>query len=107
MPIIQNETDKKAVIKRYKRRSMWAEVWRNFKKSKGAMTGIIILIVVLSACTIGEFIYDYHEDIVKQSFDQRLLRPSWKHPFGTDQYGRDILPAFFTGRYSFLSAWWL
>lgn len=102
MPVIQNEPNKIAATKRYKKRSMSAEVWRNFKKSKGAILGIIILSIVLSACIVGEFIYDYNEDIVKQNFEERLQKPSWKHPFGTDQYGRDIFARIlYGGRYSF------
>jgi peptide/nickel transport system permease protein len=102
MSVIQNQLDMKDVTKRYKKRSIWAEVWRNFKKNKGAIAGIITIIVVLSACIVAEFIYDYDTDIVKQNFEQRLQKPSWKHPFGTDQYGRDIFARIlYGGRYSF------
>ena len=107
MPVIQNEPNKIAATKRYKKRSMSAEVWRNFKKSKGAMLGIIILSIVLSACIVGEFIYDYNEDIVKQNFEERLQKPSWMHPFGTDQWVEIFLLGFFTEEgIHFLSAWW-
>ena len=27
-------------LKKYKKRSMWAEVWRNFKKNRTAMVGL-------------------------------------------------------------------
>ena len=34
-------------LKKYKKRSMWAEVWRNFKKNRTAMVGLFIVVALI------------------------------------------------------------
>ncbi len=85
----------------YKNRTRGAEVWRNFKKNKGAVLGLIIFILIILITLIGAVTLDYDKQVVKQNISQRLLAPSPEHPFGTDQYGRDILVRIVYGaRYS-------
>lgn len=85
----------------YKNRTRGAEVWRNFKKNKGAVLGLIIFILIILITLIGAVALDYDKQVVKQNISQRLLAPSPEHPFGTDQYGRDILVRIVYGaRYS-------
>lgn len=31
------------------------------------------------------------DDLIVADFSQKGLKPSWKHPFGTDMLGRDML----------------
>ena len=85
----------------YKKRSMWAEVWRNYRKSVGAMLGLAIIIVLIVIAIASQFIYSWDTDIVAQDPSNAFLRPSAEHPFGTDNYGRDQFARVMYGaRYS-------
>lgn len=70
-------------------RSMAQETWRRLKKNKGAMFGIAFLLLLVLATIVASFIFDYDKDIIAMTKD-RFLPPSWEHPFGTDNMGRDI-----------------
>lgn len=57
-------------------------------KSKTALAGLIMLLLLAGACVLTPFITRY--DPVKTDFARRLEPPSAEHYFGTDHYGRDI-----------------
>lgn len=86
----KQELSNSAVQRKYKKKSLAKESWRRLKKNYGAMASLIFLLVLCTATLLSGIIYDYEEDIIKQDVSQMLQRPSWKHPFGTDQYGRDL-----------------
>ena len=73
----------------YTGRSMAQETWRRLKKNKGAMFGIAFLLLLVLATIVASIIFDYDKDIIAMTKD-RFLPPSWEHPFGTDNMGRDI-----------------
>lgn len=93
--------------KETKRRSLWAETWRRFKKNKLAVVGmcIILLLFVIAVSTI---IIDlvthksfYNAHVIKQNLRIRLQGPSKEHIFGLDEFGRDIfLRMLWAVRYS-------
>ena len=68
---------------------MAQETWRRLKKNKGAMFGIAFLLLLVLTTIVASFIFDYDKDIIAMTKD-RFLPPSWEHPFGTDNMGRDI-----------------
>ncbi len=73
--------------------------WNHFSKHKLAMAGALILIVLVIACIIGPEISPY--DIKRSSLQTRYQPPSWEHPLGTDDLGRDMLTRLlFGGRIS-------
>lgn len=77
------------------------EIWRNFKKNKGAMVSLVLLGVIIAVAFGAALFIDYDTQVVQHNMSERLLKPSWEHPFGTDQYGRDILIRILYGaRYS-------
>ena len=78
-----------AIEEVYTGRSMAQETWRRLKKNKGAMFGIAFLLLLVLATIVASFIFDYDKDIIAMTKD-RFLPPSWEHPFGTDNMGRDI-----------------
>lgn len=96
-----NQSNHELVSKKYAKRSQLQEIWRNLKKNKGAIIGIIIIVAVTVLALSAPLIYDYEEDVVKQHISERLQTPSLAHPFGTDDVGRDILARTIWGaRYS-------
>jgi peptide/nickel transport system permease protein len=72
-----------------KKSSQILVVWRRFKRNKLAVFGMIIIVVLILVALFADFMapYPYEEQHLQDS----LLGPSIKYPFGTDQYGRDIL----------------
>ena len=68
--------------------SISALVWRRFRRHPGAVAGSILFILVLLSVTLVSFSpYDPEASDIRS----RLEPPSWKHPFGTDPLGRDML----------------
>ncbi|WP_331664089.1 ABC transporter permease [Lacrimispora sp.] len=80
-----------------KQRSLWAEAWRRFKKNRLAMAGlcfIFLLIIIAVATSVIDLVTNksfYLSYVVKQNLTGRLLPPSMNHPFGLDEFGRDML----------------
>ena len=73
-----------------KKKSQWGNIWRRYKKNKLAMLGLAILIcLVLVSLFTGVFL-DYQKSAISQQISKRFIGPSQGHPFGTDQYGRDM-----------------
>ena len=100
---MQNQAtiDAVSISKKYKKRSQMAEIWRNLKKNKGAVIGLVIIVLLITLAIFAPLIYDYDKDIVAQNIRERLKSPSLSHPFGTDEYGRDIMARVIWGtRYS-------
>ena len=71
-----------------KRNNFYSESFQRFCKNKVAVVSALILISLIVICFIATLITSY--DPEKQVLSERLLSPSLKHWWGTDQYGRDI-----------------
>lgn len=72
------------------RHSHWSEVWRRLRQNKTAMAGLAALVIIFSAALFADVIADYNTQVLAQNAAQRLKPPSLQHPFGTDQFGRDV-----------------
>lgn len=72
-----------------RRRSQLAEIWRNFKKNKGAMAGLFVLLIIFFVGLTVDLWIDY-DKIVAMNVRERLQGPSVAHWFGTDEMGRDL-----------------
>lgn len=83
--------------KKSRKRSFFAEVWRNYKKNPSAMIGLAIIILILIATVVSQVVFDYNEDIVSQNIRNRLQAPNAEHLLGTDNYGRDVLTRILYG----------
>ena len=79
-----------SAVKKYKKRSQVAEIWRRFRKNKGAMLGLIIITAIVFVAVFADVILDYETDVIGQNIMERMQKPSLKHLFGTDEVGRDI-----------------
>lgn len=71
-------------------RSLWADAWRRLIANQLAKVGLgIIVFFALTAILIPLFVpYDARTD---SNLPLKLKPPTWQHPFGTDNLGRDIL----------------
>ena len=70
-------------------RSVGGELWRRFRKNKGAMLGLLILIVLIGVALTVDLWLD-QELVIGQNLREKLQGPSAKHWFGTDEMGRDL-----------------
>ena len=77
--------------KQYKARSRTAEILHRLCKNKGAVISMIIILVLILCAIFADVLYDYNDVVIKKNIGNRLKSPSWEHPFGTDELGRDIL----------------
>ncbi len=59
------------------------------RRSPLTMLGIVLVIFLFLVAILAPILAPY--DPIKQDLKNRLKPPSWEHPFGTDQLGRDIL----------------
>jgi peptide/nickel transport system permease protein len=78
-----------------KRSGIWMEAWRRFRRHKLAVMGGVILFLIVSAVIVGPWIWTV--PINEIDFSARLQGPSWKHPFGTDDLGQDLLARMLYG----------
>ena len=68
--------------------STWVEaLHRILQNPQGAISVSCLLLLVLAA--IGADLIAWHDPIAQDASD-RLLPPSWEHPFGTDELRRDL-----------------
>src|SRR5215472_3360225 len=66
-----------------------------FRKNKLAAAGFSVVIVLTLAAMLAPWLAPY--DPSDQRLADRLDGPSWKHPFGNDELGRDILSRILLG----------
>jgi len=77
------------------RPSSWRLYWRRLLKRPAALVGTVIFCFFLFLAVFGPWIAPYdHEE---QSAELRLSKPTPSHPFGADQFGRDILSRVIVG----------
>jgi peptide/nickel transport system permease protein len=76
-------------------RSLRQDVWRQFKRHKGAVAGLIILTVVVISAVFGPLIYPY--DPFAIDVPSANQGPSWDHILGTDNLGRDVMARLLIG----------
>jgi len=76
-------------------RSQWLDVWDQFKTHRGALWGMSFFVVVLLAVTIGPYLWTIEAQFI--DIRARNQGPSFAHPFGTDQLGRDTLSRVLAG----------
>lgn len=78
-------------MNQYKKTSQLGEIMGQLRKNKAAMAGLFFLIVLVLISLSADLLFDYKTTVVEQNISQRLQWPSMAHPFGTDEYGRDLL----------------
>ena len=75
--------------------SLWQDAWRRFKKNYLAMLGLVVL-GLLVLFSFGGPIFS-HFNFYTNDLDNLFASPSWIHPFGTDDLGRDIMTRIMYG----------
>ena len=71
------------------------EAWRRFRRHRLAVASLAILITIVAAVVLGPWLWRLAINDI--DFAARLARPSWDHPFGTDDLGQDLLARMLYG----------
>lgn len=77
------------------REAPWIDFLRRFSRHRLAMTGFLIVLTLGVVAVLGPALTPY--DPVGMDFGARFAPPSLAHPFGTDDFGRDILARILYG----------
>jgi peptide/nickel transport system permease protein len=78
--------------------SVWRLVFETLRKSPLSLVGLFIVLAVLVMAIFGPWIVPFPDDVgATVNFAERLQPPSWKHWFGTDIVGRDVLSRVVVG----------
>jgi len=83
------------VLDELKYRSLWGDVWVQFRKHRLAMLGIGILTILVLGVTVGPLIYTVDAGYIDVAAAN--AQPSSEHLFGTDNLGRDTLARSMSG----------
>jgi peptide/nickel transport system permease protein len=63
---------------------------KRLQKHRMAIVGALLLVLVVAFVIVGSFMIPYANSIYNDP-SRGLLSPSFEHPFGTDEIGRDLL----------------
>jgi oligopeptide transport system permease protein len=71
------------------RASLWRDAYYRFIRNKAAVVAAVAFLVMVGFVWVAPWVSSEHPYAV--DFSRQYLSPSWAHPFGTDQFGRDLL----------------
>lgn len=84
-----DNSEKNAEKISYESKTYFQDAWVRFRKNKLALFGLGFVIFMLLVCIIVPMVSPYAYD--GQDVANRYAAPSFAHPFGTDDFGRDTL----------------
>ena len=70
-------------------RGLWRDAWDRLRHNHFALAGGVVLLLLILVAVGAPVIAPY--DPVAQDYDHLLQGSTLQHPFGTDDFGRDIL----------------
>jgi len=77
------------------RESAWGSFWRAIRANRLTMAGLLVVLTLLFVAAAAPLLTPH--DPFGIDVDAVLLPPSWSHPFGTDDLGRDVLSRMIMG----------
>ena len=72
-----------------KKQSQIKEIFKRFKRNRMAVFGLVVIILLILCALFPSAIAPYGYD--DQNLSEQFIAPCLAHPFGTDNFGRDIL----------------
>lgn len=76
-------------------RSLWNDVWHQFRHHRGAMAGVVVLTLIILIVLFGPLVYTVDPNFI--DVRARNAWPSLAHPMGTDNLGRDLFSQVMRG----------
>ncbi len=82
--------------------SLWQDAWKRLLKNKLAVFGLIVMVIMIIAVSIGPAIIRWTTGFTADFIppEGELIKsfpPSLQHPMGTDEAGRDLLARVLQG----------
>jgi oligopeptide transport system permease protein len=68
--------------------SLWQDAWRRYLRNRAAIVAGGFFLLIVAYCLIVPIASPHDPNRV--DFAEAYEGPSWSHPFGTDQFGRDL-----------------
>jgi oligopeptide transport system permease protein len=68
--------------------SLWQDAWRRYLRNRAAIVAGGVFLLIVAYCVIVPIVSPHDPNRV--DFAEAYEGPSWSHPFGTDQFGRDL-----------------
>lgn len=100
----QEALKKQLQLLKKRKNSQFKLVWRQYKKSKTAMLGLVILTILVFFAVFADLIADFNQRAIRTNQEARFVRPNLNnlftpqmHLFGTDEFGRDIFARIIHG----------
>lgn len=78
-----------------KSRTLWGDVWRQFLQHKGGVAGSIVFLAIVLVVVFGPFIHTVDPQFL--DIRNKNLGPTFAHPMGTDNLGRDMFAQILAG----------
>ena len=75
--------------------SLWQNSWRRLKRNRGALTGLVVILVLMVLAAIGPLVSPHTP--YEQDLSSQFVGPSSQHWFGTDDFGRDMWTRVWAG----------
>jgi len=79
----------------FKHRSLWLDVWHQFRSHKGAMAGIGVFALIVVLVLLGPYVHDIDPQYLDYKAKNQGM--STTHPMGTDNLGRDMFAQVLAG----------
>ena len=76
-------------------RSLWMDVWLQFRHHTGALLGVAVFMIIVLAVVIGPYVHDVDPQFL--DIKDKNQGSSLAHPFGTDNLGRDMFAQVLAG----------
>ncbi|PVV85200.1 ABC transporter permease [Dehalogenimonas alkenigignens] len=76
-------------------RSLWGDAWVRLRRNKLALAGGSFIILLALAAIFAPLITPF--DFATQNYNEISQPPSWTHPMGTDELGRDVFARLLYG----------
>jgi oligopeptide transport system permease protein len=68
--------------------SLWRDAVRRFTHNRAALIAMVAFVIMLAYVVITPWVVSYDPNAV--DFSLAYQTPTWAHPFGTDEFGRDL-----------------
>ena len=84
-----------APVVKEKKNSLFKYTVRRLCRNKMAIVAMFLILLIVLSAVFAEQLTPY--SYTKQNAKEKLMFPSWEHPFGTDNFGRDLLARVLKG----------
>lgn len=81
----------------HKARTLWGDVWRQFRRHRVAMGAVFLLALICASVAFGPYVWDLDPEYIDIIDANQGIMESYEHPFGTDNLGRDTLARVIAG----------